>query len=282
MEQLKTWLERPYPLTERRATKWIIILGFSIFTYFFLLLYQPYGAAEIPGKSLFLAGFGCCVFLVLAVNYFVLPKLLPGWFEANQWQIKKEILYLSFCFLGIAMLNFLYNSTVGKDIAPPFGLLEFIGITVSVGIFPLLVLLYFNERRLTTGNQQLAEAVSIPENSKEQNGSPVLLIEAATSTTPKWELPLEQFVYAVAEDNYTTVHYQRANEPGRRLLRLSLKSLEQQLQDHPDIVRCHRSYLINRMHLIAAEGNARSLYLRLRFAEASVPVSRKMSSAFLT
>lgn len=282
MEQLKTWLERPYPLTEGRTVKWMIILGFSLFTYLFLVLYQPYGAADIPGKRLFLAGFGLCVFTVLLFNYFLLPQLFPSWFIADKWQIKKEILYLIFSFLGIACLNYLYNSTVGKGLAPPFSLLAFVGITVSVGIFPLLVLLYFNERRLSSTNQQLADSLPIPAWKKPVANGPILYIEAATSTTPRWELPLEAFVYAVAEDNYTTVHYQQDGEPVRRLLRLSLKSLEEQLQAYPDILRCHRSYLINRVHLEAAQGNARSLYLRLRFAEASIPVSRKMSSVFLT
>lgn len=262
--------------------KWAIVIGFSVFTYLFLLLYQPYGAAEIPGKTSFLAGFGFCVFVVLLFSYFALPKLFPKWFEAERWQISREIIYLSFSFLGIAVLNYIYNSTVGRDIAPPFGLFAFIGITVSIGIFPLLVLLYFNERRLSSSNQELADSVQIPEPLSGAQSALNLLIEASTFTTPKWEMPLEEFVYAVAEDNYTTVHFQRSGEPGRRLLRLSLKGLEEQLGSHPEIVRCHRSYLINRTHLIAAEGNARSLYLRLRHAEASIPVSRKLSRNFLS
>ena len=281
MEQLKAWFNRPYPLIERSSSKWILVLGFALFTYLFQLLYQPYGAAEIPGKQWYLAGFGTSVFVVLFFNYFLLPRLLPTWFRTETWQIKKEVLYVCWSFLGIAALNYLYNSVVGRDIAPPFGLLEFIGITLSVGIFPLLVLLYFNERRLNANNQKLAQALIKPVVTTPKE-APIISIQAESSTEPLLKLQMEELVYAVAENNYVTIHFQRGGEPGRKLLRLSLKNLLDQLADHKSIERCHRSYLINRVHLLAAEGNARSLYLRLRHTEDLIPVSRSLARNFLS
>ncbi|MEL7424900.1 MAG: LytTR family DNA-binding domain-containing protein [Bacteroidota bacterium] len=280
MKQLRLWLNRPYPLLEQRSSKWILVLGFALFTYLFLLLYQPFGAAEIPGKTWYLSGFGVSVFVVLAFNYFLLPRLAPSWFKAEDWQIKKEILYVSWCFLGIAVLNYVYNTSVGHDIAPPFGLLEFVGITLSVGIFPLLVLLYFNERRLNANNQKLAQSFG-QKPVLESVPIRTISIQAETSKDPTLTLQIEELLYAVAENNYVTIHFQRNGEPGRRLLRLSLKRLLDQLADHSSIERCHRSYLINRTHLLAVEGNARSLYLKLHHTDTLIPVSRSLARNFL-
>ena len=281
MKQFFTWLNRPYPLIEQRSSKWLLVLGFALFTYLFLLLYQPFGAAKIPGKTWYLSGFGLSVFVILAFNYFLLPQMIPSWFKAESWQVKKEIVYVSWCFLGIAVLNYLYNSTVGRDIAPPFGILEFVGITLSVGIFPLLVLLYFNERRLSANNQQLARSLNQKAKVKPL---PVrmITIQAETNKDAILNLQPEELVYAVAESNYVTIHFQRNGEPGRCLLRLSLKSLLKQLANHDSIERCHRSYLINRVHLLAVEGNARSLYLKLRYTNALIPVSRSLAHNFLS
>ena len=149
---LHKWLNRPYPLIQRTTDKLILVIGFALFTYLFLLLYQPFGASRIEERDWFLLGFGFSVLIALAFNYFLLPVIFRHWFDPEKWQIKKEIIYISWSFVLIATLNYLHNSTVGKEIAPQFGLLSFLGITFSVDIFPLLGLifiteLYFNKKK---------------------------------------------------------------------------------------------------------------------------------------
>ena len=81
-------------------------------------------------------------------------------------------------------------------------------------------------------------------------------------------------VYATADGNYTTVFYWRDGQVQKRLLRLSLKNVAQQLADFEDIIRCHRSYVVNKRQIEDISGNARSLNLRMADGTASIPVSR--------
>jgi DNA-binding LytR/AlgR family response regulator len=64
-----------------------------------------------------------------------------------------------------------------------------------------------------------------------------------------------------------------------KLIRLSLKQLEIQLENFSQIKRCHRSYLVNTQHISSIDGNARSLTIQLDNVATSIPVSRSFSKA---
>lgn len=276
---MQTWLNKPYPLVARTRDKWLLVFGFSVFTYLFLLLYQPYGAANIPGKSWYLLGFGGSVLSALSFNYFLLPLLLTSWFDPSRWQVRKEILYISWSFCLITVLNYLYNATVGKNLAPQFGLAPFLGITFSVGIFPLLALIFFTEKYLSERNRNLAGQLNRERKpvGLERSGLSVANISGETLQDGSLTLEVENFLFAVAAGNYTTFYYLENGQVEKRLLRISLRSASEQLAGIETIIRCHRSYLVNKSKITEATGNARSLNVRLENYDGLIPISRSFS-----
>ncbi len=273
---MREWLNKPYPLIENPRSKLLLVLGFSVFTYLFLLLYQPYGAAGIDGKERYLAGFGLSVLTALAFNYFVLPRIFRRWFRPDRWRIKNEILFVSWSFVLIALINYGYNATAGRDIAPQFSLLQFLGITLSVGVFPLLGLVFIIELRLNRRNQTAARAL-VQSREKQPPTGPArkrITLVADTQKSGKLELNADDFLFATADSNYTSVFYWQNGAVERQLLRLTLKNLEQQLADFDNLIRCHRSYLVNKSKIRNISGNARSLNLELEHYDEPIPVSR--------
>ncbi len=271
------WFDRPYPLVNRLQDKALLVLAFALFTYVFLLLYQPFGAAEIQySRSVFLLGFAGSVLVALGFNYFLLPQLFRSIFQPEHWQIKKEICYIAWSFFLVAVLNYWYNSTVGKDIAPQHSLLQFLGITFSVGIFPLLGQIFLTERYLSRRNQEQAEALVQQKLGKlsPKPTLPLLRIQAETLRSGPLEISLDNFLFATSDSNYTTIFYLQEGQVQRQLLRLSLKNIAEQVQDFEAIVRCHRSYIINKNQIENISGNARSLNLQLAHYEPLIPVSR--------
>ncbi len=186
-----SWLNKPYPLITRTKDKLLLVFGFGVFTALFLILYEPFGAGEVRGnRTLFLAGIGGCVALGLAINYFITPFILKKVFRPERWQIKKEIVYLASSFVIIAFFNYLYNTYEGKDIAPYFTYWEFLGKTFSIGIFPLLGLLFLTEKFLSQKHQ--AKAGEPAQQIQDQTVSPApkhLTIQPETQKTPTWSYP---------------------------------------------------------------------------------------------
>ena len=92
-------------------------------------------------------------------------------------------------------------------------------------------------------------------------------------------MPLSEFILADSVGYYVMIYHLDDGVLVYKLIRLSLKQLDKQLEDISQIKRCHRSYLINMQHITSIDGNARSLTIRLDKVATSIPVSRSFSKA---
>jgi len=274
------WLNAPYPLLQKAKYKWLFALLTGLFVFVFLIFFQPFGAGQsIPYKYIFLAGFGVSVFLGVAVTYFILPKLFPVFFRPEKWTIGKEILLQSCCILIISAFNSLHNYNWWRDIDFYQTFLNFLIITTSIGIFPIIGLIFFKERTLSKRNIERARLISnqLPPAAVEETIT--LQIQEESVKESPIVMQLTEFVYAQSEGNYITVYYLEDNVIMQKLIRLSLKQLEIQLEHLSQIKRCHRSYLINTQHIKAIDGNARSLNIQLDNVATPIPVSRSFTKA---
>jgi hypothetical protein len=274
------WLNSPYPLLQNAKYKWLYALFSGVFVYVFLIVFKPFGAAQlIAYKYIFLAGFGVSVFLGVATTYFILPKLFRNFFCPEKWTIGKEILLLSCCILIISFFNSLHNYYWWKDIGFYQTFFSFLEITFLIGIFPTVGLIFFTERTLLKRNNKRAQLLSkqLPTVAVEEVIT-VQIQEESVKESPI-VMQLSEFIYAQSEGNYITIYYLNDSALMNKLIRLSLKQLETQLENLSQIKRCHRSYLINTQHVKSIDGNARSLTIQLDNVASSIPVSRSFSKA---
>jgi len=69
-------------------------------------------------------------------------------------------------------------------------------------------------------------------------------IKIQSDTKDFIEIKLDDFVYAEAQDNYTLVCWQEKSTLKEKVLRATISHIEEQFK-HDQILRCHRSYLVN-------------------------------------
>jgi tetratricopeptide (TPR) repeat protein len=98
-------------------------------------------------------------------------------------------------------------------------------------------------------------------------------VSIQTDTHEKLELNLADLWYAAAEDNYSRIYWKENDQMQERLLRITLKNLEPQLED-PAIIRCHRSYLVNLAQKFEVRGDASGYSLTSREIGEEIPISR--------
>lgn len=274
------WLNAPYPLLQKARYKWLFALLSGIFVFVFLIFFQPFGAEQsIAYKYIFLAGFGVSVFLGVATTYFILPKLFQEFFRPEKWNIAKEILLQSCCILIISAFNSLHNYNWWRDIDFYQTFLNFLIITTSIGIFPIIGLIFFKERTLSKRNIERARLISNQLRPLAVEETITLQIQEESVKESPIVMQLSEFVYAQSEGNYITIYYLEDSTLRHKLIRLSLKQLEIQLENLSQIKRCHRSYIVNTQHITSIDGNARSLTIQLDKVATSIPVSRSFSKA---
>ena len=64
-------------------------------------------------------------------------------------------------------------------------------------------------------------------------------------------------------------------------MRVTLTKIIENLKEYPNIIRCHKSYIINSDYVLDISGNARGYLLKIKFISINVPVSRSFSKQSL-
>lgn len=174
---------------------------------------------------------------------------------------------------------YLHNNYLGRDIVSYQSFFNLLEITISIGVFPIVGMIFFKERTLSKRNIERAQLLSnqLPPVTVAETIT-VQIHEESVKASPI-AMRLSEFVYAQSEGNYVTIYYLDNSVLMHKLIRLSLKQLEIQLENISQIKRCHRSYLINTQHIRSIDGNARSLTAQLDRVATGIPVSRSFSKA---
>ncbi len=277
------FLNEPYPLGEESRKDFFFALATGAFIAFFLIVFQPFGtySFQMTHKHLFLAGYGVIASLVIIVFRFVIPSLFPQFCKEENWTVGKQILLLLIAFAVGLISCYLYKSIFLGEVISVRGLFGFVIVVSSVLIFPIMGYVTLDYVRRLKQYQQAAQQFN------EQHP----LKAAAVSQTPTLSLTDEQekevleltasnLLYLKGADNYVEIYQHNNGEIKRDILRNTLKSMETQL-DLPQIVRCHRSYLVNLQHVNQVSGNAQGYHLHLEDLETTVPVSRSRSKEVL-
>ncbi len=282
---MRTFLLQPYPFGRSIARKLLVCVLTALFVALFLALFQPFGINELPPPQRWQhpALFGLVTFAVSALLETGLPRLLPGIFAEEGWKSWKEILFLLLVVTCIgagnyALMNYLYTATTYNR---TFG--QVLWMTVQVGIFPVVAVVFMKElilyRRYATAAQEVNRqidhtgtepAVDLPA------GSDMVRLQGE-GQKEKLELSGKQLCFIASSDNYVQVVYQQGAATQSQLLRSSLKNIAQQVAEHPNLFRCHRMYLVNLERVVQVSGNAQGLRLHLKGLETTIPVSRSLT-----
>ncbi len=268
-------LNRPYPLSEITSRTFVGIVLAGIFVAAFLLVFQPFGIYywHTDFKNLKIAGYGLVTILVLWTDFYLIRKRLPTFFHERDWKVWKEIAWTIFILLSVTFGNYLYNVVVLRSAA--FRLTDFaiaLFTTFSIGIFPTLGFVLAN---YIVQLRKYSQPITV-------HPPPVIPTPDETVTfvaeneKERLVLPSADLIFIESTDNYCMVHYLKNGSVARELIRSSLTRLESQITD-PQVMRCHRSYLVNLSAVQRVSGNAQGYKLHFEHWPEPVPVARKYS-----
>ena len=188
--------------------------------------------------------------------------------------------------LLIALGNQLYVAWLTGAPIIAFDLLKSLEATLLIGIFPTVVSVlttYIVKLRSYTQSAQnlspMPGAVGMATDVSDKTSMPLTL----SSDTGKDEITLKinDLLFIESSENYATVVYLKQNTPTRALLRNTLSRLESQA-NQPDVVRCHRSFVVNLNQIERVTGNAQGYKLHLVGGSFVVPVARQYNATIVT
>ena len=186
----------------------------------------------------------------------------------------KNILFTTLVFFTIGLGNLLYSVSQGFL---DFSLKSFWfyqGLTLSVGIFPVVISTLFvynmSLKTMVREANQLNLAVNIDKKSDVE-----IIHIPSHNKSEELSLNSEELLAIKAVENYIEVYANHEGKLNKTVLRNTLKNIEESLTVVKHINKCHRSYLVNLEKVKHFTGNAQGLTLNFgESIELSVPVSR--------
>ena len=285
-------LSQPYPSEDDFWRQLRKAAAIGLFIGLFLAVFQPFRLSswETTNKLWKLLGFGLITFVVTAFDFTVWQRLFPNQFSDAHWTVGREILLVSGNILLIAIGNRLYLEgllTEGQNSGT--GWLGMIMITFLIGLFPVIALVMLNY--ITQLRKYTEAAAKLPTHVAHANepqilGSTTTLTLVADNEKDTLTLRPDSLLFIESSDNYCTVVYLKNNPVGpdlpvKPLLRSSLSRLEAQIIGRPNIVRCHRSYVVNLDRVERVTGNAQGYKLHLPGGQFQVPVARRFNDSLI-
>lgn len=275
-------LDHPFPFYLHDDRKNLVFVsGVSLFVFVFMVLFKTSRASHLELNLVHKAIFGGVTFVSLGFNILVLPKLFAHLFDPVHWTIRKYILHT---FFNIILIGIISTAIDEFYICPERSLWEnFKGANeqvVMIGAIPISLISLFlrnnmlreNLKHAISANKELEKIKNLKETSSAGKVSQPITLRSDTSETLTINLP--ELLFIQADDNYSTIYWKDGNELQKKLLRVNLKNLDQQI-DNPYAIRCHRSFMVNVNAISSISGNANGYKLQILDTDHFIPVSRQ-------
>lgn len=254
-----------------------LYLGISFGIFLFILFFQPFPIEkfDINNNLLFVAGLAAIIYLFL-----ILIRIVLRWVSSSNEEIYLEPLIHS----DVDDLIIWVLSSVSVAFY-----LRYVG-SVSISFFimfkiaficfipPLITRLYDQIKMLRQENESLVnEKVSILQKVEEfRNDYQNKSIEFSSDYgNEKLTLPIADVVLLKSADNYVEIIYLEENNLKKKLIRNTLRNIEQQIRPYSNFIRCHRTAIVNIYHIEELNLKYSNYFLSIREYDEQIPVSRQ-------
>ncbi|WP_455673528.1 LytTR family DNA-binding domain-containing protein [Phocaeicola sp.] len=283
MRKLKEYLNRPTYAVDR---PWTLVLLNATAVGLILAIFEPfhYRLNSLMQFWVLWAFIGLA-FTLSILSFIVAPKIFKRFYDPDQWTIGKNIVHC-FCFLLVmGICTFIYDryflikakfwndwNTDSFYVILSIDMLA----AFTIGIIPLLFGLFIVENNALKRNLLEAQKLNklLSERTRQEEEETTKTITLSGDTKDAISLPPESILYMEASGNYVDICYKEDNKEKHKLLRSTIKQMEEVMLPHNNFIRCHRAYIVNINHIRNISGNAQGYRLSLTGATEEIPVSR--------
>lgn len=280
MNRLLQYLNQPQPVVSKR---WHTIVISSLIVFFVLGIFQPFGLDRmIKNNYIILLGFVLVTVIGVSIVAYIFPLLFKRFYLEN-WTVGKNLLNSILIVLVISIGNtFYYYLLTYKDSAFSWGnilysFMFYLIFTFFVAIIPFVIISFLQYNHLLSQHLQEAQELNKKLSEKITSHQTVYYSNSITlsgNTKDSIELHPEQLIYIEAYGNYVKVNYMEGDSVKQKLLRVTIKQMEDELASVSFIIRCHRAFLVNANHITHVKGNSQGYKLSFDYPTEEVPVSR--------
>ena len=269
-------IKDPFPYTRGFVPEILSTLKVCFLATLIFFFFKPFGLEEVASSTII--GFGLVVFLSALINIAISLYVIRTFINEEKWCVWKEIVrvlvYLTIYIIAIILFA-KYNFDINLNM---FIIFKFIGFTIFLAIIPLSIRVVSVNNWLLKNKLKEAQQLSEVLKDKKLDNEGIVIQLKSNIVNDIVKTNTKDLQFIEAEKNYITITEIKEFEPKKTLLRLSIIKALEQIEDE-NIIRCHRSYVVNLKAVISVTGNSQGFKLLLNDSLKLVPVSRSYKKA---
>lgn len=268
-------LKKKYPFNDNLNVNIRSISAVSLGIFLFLLFFEPFHVKnpDFNNRLIILATFGAITLVLLTLARLVIPSIFSKAFSEERWTIWKEI-FINLLFVACNSVAFCFFARyVGKI---PINFPIAINVVI-MSITAAAVVIISNQFYLVKKKVEELETViasGILETEDESRVTSEIEFESENKTD-YFHLFLEQLILIRSANNYIEVIYKQNDAIHKKLIRNTMKSTERLLKKYKEMIRCHRSCIVNKNYIKKVSRSSDGLSLNLFDYPQEIPVSRQ-------
>jgi hypothetical protein len=286
MKKIISWLSTPYFFNPSKKFKLKVSFYHGLFIFLFLYIFKPFYLAQFEIIILeYTIGIGTIAFLATFMILYFPPLIFKEYFNEDNWTIGRNLFLMAIAitFIGILLWYF------GEMYKEPYNLkklslLQFLFYTFLVSLIPLTFFIFINERNVRERREKKVSEIKEIKRKKEINISKKLTKEITIKSEngkEKISFNIDDLVYITSQGNYASFFLKDDKDLQEKILRVTLIKIVNELEEYSNIIKCHKSYIVNINFIDDISGNARGYLLKSKFISFNIPVSRKFSKQSL-
>ena len=270
--QMKDFLNRPYSFNDDlkynlRLSTWI-----SIGMFMFYLFFQPLDLRneDLNTRLVIIAGFGFITFFILGINLIFLPLIFPNFFQTGKWNIIRDTILHAWIWILISTAYTFYARYVGLIDITAHSMLKIL----LLGLAPVAIQIALNQNKIL--KRYLQDALELTKKLDLENteSSEEEITIESDNKSENLTIKLKDLVLVKSANNYIEIFWSGEGIQ-KRLIRNTLTNIENQLKKYGNLIRCHRTALINIHHIEEKKGGSQGLLIKMKGIDELIPVSRQ-------
>jgi tetratricopeptide (TPR) repeat protein/DNA-binding LytR/AlgR family response regulator len=249
---------------------WTILL--SVFFIIYFAIIQPFNTNYLnwTEKAVLFAVYGSISLAISNLSFLIISP----W---NAFFRKRSIMtkYFLLALLNIGLLTviiWLFNYIQGIDLLNFKSFRDVLLHIIIFAILPVLLIIFSAERIYYAQYIENIPAEPAAKNEILPLKEKLITINTDSSSEVIRFLHNDLICFE-ANDNYTAIYLLKDGKLKKDLYRITLKKIESQIFGYENIIRCHKSYIININYLDKITGNAKGFKMHLRNLDFEIPVS---------
>ncbi len=254
-----------------------LFLSISFGVFLFVLFFQPFPTDrfDFNNKLLFVAGMSGIIFLIMMFVRIVIPWLIKDYAGGDH-----EYLIHSYM---VGFIIFIFSSVAFAFYIRFVGFVEIsFYIMFKVAFIclapPVILRLYDTLSELRLQNESLIRERKTVQKQVEKFEKDYLnktIRFVSENNTDELNLTIANVALIKSADNYVEIIYKEDDQFKKKLLRNTLKNIEQQTKTYSNFIRCHRICVVNTHFIEKLNRNYNNHWLTIKGFNEQIPVSRQ-------